>query len=159
MLSWIHVHMQTRAPLPLSICSWLADTLACVDHAQPATPTTDNLASPTPVVLIIVQILTLPTRFSALGWKAFCRGSAGNTRRPEGDRLRSLTDATCERLLVGNINGRATSRHEPAHNKAVGDSRRRPRAVQFSGAACVRVAANNSLRRRFQTRIRIWPVI
>ena len=30
--------------------------IACVDHAQPATPTTDNLASPTFVVLVIAYI-------------------------------------------------------------------------------------------------------
>ena len=65
--------MQIRAPLPLTVCSWLADTVACVDHAhfdhahrhrpagqpvsitgQPPTPATDNLVSPTLVVLIIV---------------------------------------------------------------------------------------------------------
>ena len=27
-------HVPTRAPLPLSVCSWLADTVACVDHAH-----------------------------------------------------------------------------------------------------------------------------
>jgi len=50
------MYMRTRTPLPLSVCSWLAHTVACVDHAQPATPTTDNLASPTLVVLMIVYI-------------------------------------------------------------------------------------------------------
>jgi len=33
-LSRTHVHVQTRAPLPLSVCCWLADTVACVEYAH-----------------------------------------------------------------------------------------------------------------------------
>jgi len=30
------MHVHVRAPLLLSVCCWLADTEACVDHAQHA---------------------------------------------------------------------------------------------------------------------------
>jgi len=36
MLSWTHVHVYTRAPLPLSVCCWLADRSVC--RPRPARP-------------------------------------------------------------------------------------------------------------------------